>query len=395
VRLEGVNADVCAIAQDPTSFYRLLDALRRILPLAWHDSRLTEALERVSPELVAVLKDHVGEWSAPVYAHSTWEADVQLRRRSFGEDQANVEDWSGLPAPVLKTIRVPGEGRRRQVLVAGYMLNQKRANPSWSGLTARVQNVAVEENTFFDVTSDPGFRKYITGEIWMLGDLDRERLINIDRSSFNRECVDYQAVQRFLSRAIVEFKSSSVQRPQRQKVSVRRTLEDHIRMLRGVEKVTQRAASILQQRGERHLPSSERGRRLRHRGSITQMLSEVDADVVIDLSRAADDFSYTLDVSDDGRRVRATIGPAIAEPRVSMGDSDYRLSYAAAGEGGPPVLIRNRPREIILNTSHPAHESGDQHAKYQLSLALELAYLLDNGDAAAVYEGMVSFMEVM
>src|SRR5207245_2468231 len=124
------------------------------------------------------------------------------------------------------------EGRRRQIVAAGFLLNQKRANPSWSGLTARVQNVAVEEHTFFDVTSDPGFRKYITGELWLLGDVDRERLINIDRSSFNRECSDYRAVQRFMSRAIVEFKSASVQRPQRQKVSVRRALEEHIRTLR-------------------------------------------------------------------------------------------------------------------------------------------------------------------
>ena len=46
------------------------------------------------------------------------------------------------------------------------------------------------------MTADPGFRKYIRGEVWLLGEVDRERLINIDRSSFNRECVDYKAVQR-------------------------------------------------------------------------------------------------------------------------------------------------------------------------------------------------------
>src|SRR5205085_4434086 len=141
---------------------------------------------------------------------------------SYGEDQANVEEWSGPPAPVLKTIRVPDGGRRRQIVVAGFLLNQRRANPSWSGLTTRVQNVAVEEHSFFDVTSDPGFRKYIAGEVWLLGDIDWERLINIDRSSFNRECPDYKAVQRIMERAIVEFKSHGVQRPQRQKVAVRR-----------------------------------------------------------------------------------------------------------------------------------------------------------------------------
>ena len=396
VRLEGVNAEVWALGQDPTMFYRLIDSLRRILPLPWQESRLTDALERVSPELVGVLKDHVREWSAPVYAHSAWERDIELLRRSYGDDQANVEEWSGPPAPLLKTIRVPGEGRRRQIVVAGFLLNQKRANPRWSGLTARVQNVAVEEHTFFDVASDPGFRKYITGEVWLLGELERERLINIDRSSFNRECVDYQAVQRFMGRAIVEFKSASVQRPQRQKVSVRRALEEHIRTVRAIERVAQRAADLLAERGERGLPSSESGRGLpRTRRTIAEMLTEGHADIVIDETRTHDDLSYTLEVSDDGQRVRATIGAGIAEPRVQIGSTEYRVSYAAARENDPPVLIRNRPREIVLNTSHPAHTSGEHHLKYQLSLALELAYLLDNSDAAAVYERMVSFMEAL
>ena len=392
VRLEGVNADVMAIGQDPTAFYRLLDVLRRILPLPWRESRLTQALERGCPELVAVLKDHVQEWSAPVYAHSAWERDIRLRRRAYGDDQAGVEEWSGPPVPVLKTIRVPGERRRHHIVAAGFLLNQKRANPSWSGLTARVQNVAVEEHSFFDVTADPGFRKYITGEVWLLGEVDRERLINIDRSSFNRECPDYQAVQRFMSRAIVEFKSASVQRPQRQKVSVRRALEEHIRTVRAIEKVARRAADV---QGSLVLPSSEPGRAsTRKRRTIVDALNEDHADVAIDETRDHDDLRYELDVSDDGRRVRASIGPGIAEPRVHIGRTQYRVSFAAAAEDDPPVLIRNRPREIILNTSHPAHTSGERHLKYQLSLALELAYLL-SGDAATVYERMVSFMEVL
>lgn len=395
VRLEGVNPEVYVIAQDPTRFYRTLETLRRILPLAWQESRLTEALRRISPELVALLKAHSSEWSATVYAHSSWESDIELRRRSFGDDQANVEEWSGPPVPILKTIRVPSDGRRRQLQIAGFMLNQKRANPSWSGLTARVQNVAVEENSFFDVTSDPGFRKYITGEVWILGEVDRERLINIDRSSFNRECPDYQAVQRYMTRAIIDFKAANVQRPQRKKVSARRTLEEHLRTVRGIEQITTHASAILEQRGEQQLPSSEPGRRLRQRITVAQMLEDIGAEVIIDIERASDDLAYTLDVSDDGTRARAAIGTAIAEPRVQIAGCEYRLSYAAAGEDGPPVLIRNRPREIILNTSHPAHESREHQGKYQLSLALELAYLLDENDAAAVYEHMVGFMRVM
>jgi Histidine kinase-, DNA gyrase B-, and HSP90-like ATPase len=395
VRLEGVNTDVWAVGQDPTAFYQLLEGLRRILPLPWKDSRLTEALERVSPRLVATLKEHVAEWSAPVYVHSGWERDIELRRRSFGDDQAGVEGWSGPPTPILKTVRVPGNGRRRQVLVAGFLLNQRHAHASWSGLTARVQNVAVEEHTFFDVTSDPGFRKYITGEVWLLGEVDRERLINIDRSSFNRTCADYQAVQRFMSRVIVEFKAASVQRPQRQKVGVRRILETHIRALKAIEKVATSACEILDL-PQPALPSSENGRgRLRGRHTVVDALREAEAEVIVDEGRPREDLSYELDLTDDGSRVRATVGRGIVEPRVRVGEVEYRLVYAAARAEDPPVLIRNRPRQIIFNTAHPAHAEGAHKHKYQLSLALELAYLLGAADAAGVYDHMLSFIEVL
>lgn len=395
VRLEGVNTDVWAAGQDPTAFYQLLDDLRRILPLPWKDSRLTEALERVSPQLVATLKEHVAEWSAPVYVHSGWERNIALLRRSFGDDQAGVENWSGPPTPILKTVRVPNKGRRRHVVLAGFLLNQKHAHANWGGLTARVQNVAVEEHTFFDVTSDPGFRKYITGEVWLLGDIDRERLINIDRSSFNRTCADYQAVQRFMSRLIVEFKAASVQRPQRQKVGVRRILEAHIRARNAIEKVANRACEILDE-PHRGLPSSEGGRgALRGRHNVVDALREAQADVIIDETRAPHDLSYELDLTDDGSRVRANIGPGIAEPRVRVGAVEYRLVYAAARAEDPPILIRNRPRQIIFNTAHPAHADAEHELKYQLSLALELAYLLGAADAAGVYEHMLSFMQVL
>src|SRR5205085_2696176 len=142
-----------------------------------------------------------------VFVHSGWERDVELHRRTFGDDRGSGEDWNGPPIPLLKNVRVPGPGKMREITLAGFLLNQRRARAEWTGLTARVQNVAVEEHSFFDVTSDPGFRKYISGEVWLLGEVDRERLINIDRSSFNRECIDYQAVQRVMSRAIVDFKS--------------------------------------------------------------------------------------------------------------------------------------------------------------------------------------------
>ncbi|MGI8428923.1 MAG: ATP-binding protein [Solirubrobacteraceae bacterium] len=391
ITLENVSTDVWEIGQDPTAFYRLVQSLRRILPLRWSEGRLASALEALSPELVRVLREHAQQWSCPIYVHSVWERDVELHRRSFGDDGAGVEDWNGPPVPIMKTVRVPGNGTSRKLTIAGFMLSQKRVLAEWTGLTARVQDVAVEKNSFFDVTADPGFRKYISGEVWLLGDVDRERLINIDRSSFNRECADYKAVQRVMERAIVEFKSRSVQRPQRQKVAVRRELEDHIRSLLAIEKVANRA---LETSTDGLLPSSEARRALRNTHGIRDRLVELEADVVVG-DRHDANRRYTLGLSADGMRVCATVGLGLLEPSAQVGDHQYRVEYAAGGPQDPPVILRNRPRRIIFNTGHPAHTQGDRARKYSVSLALELAYLADGDDAGAFYDQMIGFLEVL
>lgn len=395
IRLEGVKPEVQSIGHDPGAFYKLIDDLRRLLPLPWNDGRLARTLEATSPEMVKTLKAHIGDWSTPVRIHSSWERDIALVRRAFGEDQAGVEDWSGPPTAILKTLSVNDSDTRRRITVAGYLLNQKRAQANWAGLTARVQNVAVEQHTFFDVTADPGFRKYITGEVWILGEVDRERLINIDRSSFNRESADYHAVQRFMSRAIVDFKSHSVQAPQRHKVKVRRVLEDHVRALRSIATIAEQAAALLEDTGATALPSSESDRKLTDRKSLTDLLTEANASVTVDESRAPDDFSYEIAVSDDGERIDVIVGPGLATPTVTVGAARYAIVSAAATPEDPPVLIRNKPRQIIFNTAHPANLAGDRQGNHQLSLALELAYLLEPGDAVGVYQRMLSFIEAL
>jgi hypothetical protein len=125
------------------------------------------------------------------------------------------------------------------------------------------------------------------------------------------------------------------------------------------------------------------------------VLKDLGADVIVAPDSDSTDRSYTLDVSSNGRGVRATVGSGIAEPRVCVGGLEYRIEYAFAKPTDPPLVIRNRPRQIVFNTSHPMHAGDSRPGKYEMSLALELAYLLDNSDAAAVYDQMVSFLEVL
>src|SRR5262245_43523216 len=155
----------------------------------------------------------------------------------YGDGGSQEERWNGAPRPILEEVVVDDGDKQRAVTVAGYLLSQVRPSVDWIGLTARVQNVAVEERTFFDVESDHGFRKYIAGEVWLLGDLDRTHLINIDRTSFNREAPDYRAVARLMQGEITRFKADCVQAPQRAKVAVKRRLDQHLALVAAAQRL--------------------------------------------------------------------------------------------------------------------------------------------------------------
>lgn len=393
VRLRGLSQELREAAEIPTALHALLEELGRLLPLAWKESRLAEALRAQDEDVVRALQDHIEQWSAPVVVHSKWERDIPLQRRWYGDEPTGSEEWSGPPRPFMKRLTVKGnDGPSRRVTVAGFLITQRRAVPSWSGLIARVQNVAVETGTFFDVQNDPGFRKYIAGEVFVMGDVDRERLINIDRASFNRESHDYRAIRRYMSRAIMEFKTTSVQRPQQQRVAVRKVIEQQRSTIDSI----QRLADHLGDSFHSPLPSSNNGRfRNRSRTSLIDNLAELGA--LVDVTDGlAQRRPYELGVTEDGQRVSAKIGRAIAEPVVEIGRYSYKIAFHVGRTTDPAVLIRNRPREIVFNTSHPAHRDGAARGTFPLCLAVELAYLLTpSGDPGSVCEQMLDLFATL
>ena len=80
-------------------------------------------------------------------------------------------------------------------------------------------------------------------------------------------------------------------------------------------------------------------------------------------------------------------------PVVTVRDAQYAVSFADAKPTDPPVLIKNRPREIIFNRAHPANCGTRGARKWHLSLGLELAYLLaDDRDAEDLYDRMLAFV---
>ena len=259
------------------------------------------------------------------------------------------------PRPILKDIRIDDGNGIRNSTLAGYLLSQVRPSIEWSGLTARVQNVAVEERTFFDLESDPGFRKYICGEVWLLGDFDRARLINIDRASFNRESADYEAIARAMRAELQQFKSERIQGPQRAKVSIKQRLDRQIAIVNAASTFGAAlgfASPLEASNSTKGVPSSNNGAiKLTRARGLLEDLQELGAVVAID-SEVTGGRPYRLKIAPDGRRVLAEVRNELVHPRVEMAGATYSLRLVEGRASDPPMIVKNRPREIVLNLAH-------------------------------------------
>jgi hypothetical protein len=392
IRLQQPTSVALEAGSDPTAHVELTERLRRVLPLPWPTNRMTTSLEQVDPELTLELAKHAEARSAEIVLHSAWDDGVGLVRRQFGERAGIGEDWTGPLFPIRKQIRIDseGNGQSRLITVAGYLLNQTHASAAWSGVAARVQNVAVEEHTFFDVVADPGFRKYITGEIYILGDdVDRERLINIDRASFNRESADYLAVQRYVADVLQRFKVRHVQQPQRLKVSARKVVQEHASRLAALERVIALAGSLRTVTSS-GLPSSGKSfARFRRRSPETSLTT-----IGCRVEEEADLKDPLIEVDDLGV-VLCRVPSSWSHPAVHVHGRRYRVVYGEAEEVDLPVIIRNRPREIAFNLNHEAHRGKPAEALAR-TFALEIAYLDTSGaHPEELFERVLAFLAVI
>jgi hypothetical protein len=395
IRLTGVDDVLVRECADVGAYYQLVEQLRRTLPLAWPRTELSDQLARQAPELVTLIDDHTRRGGANVTVRSRWSSDDSLTKRVFGEGGVQEEAWDGMPKAVLRDITVDGEDGPRLVTVAGYLISQARPSADWTGLTARVQNVAVEEHTFFGLESDPGFRKYITGEVWLLGDLDRARLINIDRASFSHESVDYRAIARAMQHEISRFKSEFVQAPRRAKVAIKRRLDQQRLLIDGASRVATAASSLADRdkHGRFLFPSSGNGRlRSRRSRNLLEDLRELGAVVALKASDSFATHPYRLKVASDGRRVLVELDADLAQPTVDLGGRSYRLGLVEARPSDPPVLLKKRPHEIVFNLAHDCFKGEPRQSAIEILLALELAYLLNGRTSEDLYDNVLALV---
>ena len=379
ITLRDLSHSAVSQLGSPAPCYGLLEKLARVLPLRMPDSPLSRALARSARPIFTDITTHTQVFGCEVEVVTPWET-LSLTRRLFGDRDDGRERWVTAPVGFSREIRWTEADQARTFNVLGYLLSQERANPAWTGLTVRVQNVAVEERTFFDLESDPGFRRYICGEVFLTGDVPREDLIALDRTALVRESPAYPELARVMRTYLQEFKSEHVQRPRRRKVNVRRIVDEHWTAQDAVVNVVAAAEAWSQKRAIRRLPSSGDPKSLRGHGKSLA----TDLGSLASLAEGEPSAGkYDLRFDGLGHALLVVLPESRVSPTVTFLWTRYALVFVEAPHDLRPVVIRNRPREVAVNLGHPAVRSLGRPSAIGAAVAIELARVLGGADYAS------------
>ena len=105
---------------------------------------------------------------------------------------------------------------------------------------------------------------------------------------------------------------------------------------------------------------------------------------------------YRIDRPEDGDGLVVSLAPEIVSPEFDIGGATYRLVLRRGKATAPPVIIKNRPREIVFNVGHPAIGDDLSSTRAALALALEVSFLLPGGDdASGLYDRLLGFVAAL
>jgi hypothetical protein len=380
ITLKDLDPSARRQLSDSSALYEIMDRLARILPLPFPHCTVADALREVDPEGFEEIAAHAREFGCGVTVITPLE-EVRLERRVYGSRESDDrERWIGAPTVFCRTVSYEELGRRRSFCVVGYLLSQERANPAWTGLTVRVQNVAVEEQSFFDLESDPGFRRYISGEVFLVGDVPREDLISLDRTALVRESPAFPQVARVVRASLQQFKTERVQRPRRDKVVVKRVLDAHIAAQDAVLRVCVAADLWGRTLGVTGLPGSGVYRRS---GGVADRTIETDlneAGVEVRFMPGSEGASYRLEYRSGLSGFSLWISDARLAPKVGVLGRSLRVRFRSESGWAEPVLIRARGGEIVVNLAHSAVRGLERASAIEVVCALEFARLMEDDD---------------
>jgi hypothetical protein len=374
VCVEGLGHSVLDEVGNVGSYYALVEALRRLLPLplppGGHD--LLDALTTEQDAISTGVREIAGEWSVDVFLHGPWHEPTVLYRRVYGEN-ASAEPWVGDLHPI--SLVLPST-QDEPIRLLGYLVALPRANGDWAGVTARVQNVAVTVGTFFGLESDPGFLRYVTGELHISGGFDKRSLVRIDRSSFNETADDFRGIQQAMRDEIYRFKIAGPQRFQRRKSEARAHCRQARDVATGLCEIEAALAEIAVPgrtshglpsrlpKGWKSAPDASVVGRLTAMGLRVSILGDNDADVSLM----------------PGGRDEVALPRILACPTVEILGVLYDLRLVHLGCDAPPLAVSNSPRRLMVNVDHAMVAERGVPDSVRVLIALDVAEQVDNPD---------------
>lgn len=194
-----------------------------------------------------------------------------------------------------------------------------------------------------------------------------------------------------MANALGAFKTQAVQQPQRRRAALRSVLEQHRKSLDIVVRTAAKATML--RSDARELPSSKNGSFRRAKEvSLSDEVRRIGA--IVDVISDSDPSRPKYEIRPERHDLDVVAAsPALLEPTVLICGKRYRLRYVEARTSDPPIIVKNRPREIVFNLSHEIFDGRERARAVETLFTLELAYLLGRGlGAEDLYDGILEVL---
>jgi hypothetical protein len=84
----------------------------------------------------------------------------------------------------------------------------------------------------------------------------------------------------------------------------------------------------------------------------------------------------------------------LLHPRVELERASYGIRLHEARPNDPPLIVRNRPREVVFNLAHKVFAGDVRPSAIEMVMALELSYLIAATRADEdLYDSVLSLLE--
>lgn len=396
--LEDLNADVTNTFANAEGFEKFREELRRILPLPWPEKAALKA--QISAELWRLMREKANAHSLKVFLN---DSRRPLERRLYGENESR-ETFLYTQEFVGETI-IPEDPELGQVggpvtitgfLVCDEPVDGRPTGSKLSGVTTRVLNVVVEEDTYFGLEGREERKKRVAGEVFLVG-FDKTKAIQINRNALTETHRPVAVFRKEMSERLLEF-FGGMNRVWRARSEINKGVR-RIRSLVGgvrgaLQKIDERGPELLKGRQRtRHAaslvahPARRRFALLDSAGKAQALAIRTDPDIPVDQKlpyRIQLDKSPTEEVSGT-----LFVSSGLLDPsRVSfeIGGETFRLRVVDGTEKDRPCAIDVGERLIVINQKHPLIAAGDET---KVRLVVFLTYAREMCDSVAEMEKMI------